>query len=328
MRNSILFAVVFAVFATACSDDSGGSLTVYSGRKEEIVAPLFERFEAETGIDLQVRYADSPDLAATLREEGSNTPADLFFAVDPASLGAVAEAGLFVVLGDDITSLVPSRFSDSNGLWVGTSGRSRVVVYDTRTVAGAELPDRVDGFTEAAWDGRLGIAPTNGSFVAFVAAMILSVGEDHTKQWLEGIADNSPTLYPKNSVIVAAVDDGEVDAGLVNHYYLLRRQAEVGETNATNHFLTAGGPGSLVMPAGVGIIEDSPEAREFVTFLLSSESQQFFASETFEYPVVPGIPADPRLPLIETLSQPDINLSDLAAVLDLATTLIADAGLL
>lgn len=335
-RNTLLsrvipIALVLVVTATACSDDSSDTLTVYSGRSEELVGALIDQFEAETGIAVEVRYASSTDLAATLREEGANSPADVFFAQDPASLGAIAEAGMFEELPEEILGLVSERFSDRDGLWVGVSARSRVVVYDSSRISPDDLPATVDGFTDPEWNGRLAIAPSNASFLAFVAAMILERGEDATREWLEALADNEPQTFSGNAPIVTAVDDGTVELGLVNHYYLLQLRAELGETTAANHFFATASPGSLVMPAGVGILNttDQGEAAErFVAFLLSQTAQEYFATETFEYPVIAGVAPDPILPPLSSLAQPDIDLSDLAAALDLATDLVAEAGLL
>lgn len=326
-----LIAVALTMVATACGDDSPTVLTVYSGRTEDLVGPLFEQFTAETGIDLQVRYAGSTDLAATLREEGANSPADVFFAQDPASLGAVAESGLLAELPEEVLGRVDPRFSDTDGRWVGTSGRARVVVYDSTMVSATELPDSIGGFTDPMWSGRVGIAPSNGSFLAFVAAMIVMDGEDATAEWLAGLAANRPGKYEKNSPIVAAVDGGEIETGLVNHYYLLRLQAEQGGTDAANHFLADGGPGSLVMPAGAGILATSAEpeaARRLVSFLLSDEAQQYFAEETFEYPLVSGVAPVAGLPPLDSLGAPALDLSALAGALDRATDLVAEAGLL
>ena len=330
MRRILAAIVAIGMLATACGGSDGGTLTVYSGRNEELVGPLIDLFTAETGIEVAVRYGDSPELAATIREEGNRSPADVFFAQDPASLGAVASADLLDRLPDEILAMVPGRFSDRDGRWVGTSGRARVVVYDTSRRSADELPTTIDGFTDPSWSGHLAVAPTNGSFLAFVAAMILIRGEDATSTWLEAIAANDARTYPKNSVIVAAVDDGDVEVGLVNHYYLLRRRAESGAGPAANHFL-AGGPGALVVPAGAGILASSnnrSEAERFVGFLLNSEAQRFFVTETFEYALVPGIPPNPALPPLESIDAPDLDLSDLAAALDRATDLVARAGLL
>ncbi len=331
VRRLILVTLAAALIASACGSDDA-TFTVYSGRSEELVAPLIQQFEDETGIDVVVRYGDSAELAATILEEGENSPADVFFAQDPASLGVVKLADHFEPIDDQLVARVPDRFSDDDQQWVGVSGRSRVVVYDTTKIDPAEFPATEDGFTDPEWKGRLGVAPTNGSFLAFVAAKILIDGEEATLEWLRGIAANEDPTYTSNSVIVAAVDDGEVDAGLVNHYYLFRRIAEEGsDVVAANHFLAGGGAGSLVMPAGAGILrtsDNADDATSFVDFLLSEPAQQYFAEETFEYPLVAGIAANPDLPALESLNPPALRLSELATVLDLATDLVAEAGLL
>jgi iron(III) transport system substrate-binding protein len=327
----VLLATVAIVAAGCSSSSENGAITLYSGRSEDLIQPVIDAFMDETGIEVTVKYADSANLAATLVEEGDASPADLFFAQDPASLGTVTLSGLFDRLPDDILSRVPGRFSDDAGTWVGTSGRARVVVYDSSELTPSDMPLTEDGFVEDVWRGRVGIAPTNGSFLSFVAAKILIDGEDATRAWLDGMAANSAPKYPKNSPIVAAVNAGELDAGLVNHYYLLRALAENPDEVGANFFFTTPTAGSLVMPAGVGILASSPnkdEALQFVEWLLDNETQRYFADETFEYPLVPGIDANEALPAIDTIPTPDINLSDLAGVLDTATDLVADAGLL
>jgi iron(III) transport system substrate-binding protein len=332
VRRIITIAVVAALVGTACSGDDGATtLTVYSGRSEELVGPLFEQFTAETGIGLEVRYAGSTDLAATIREEGDRSPADVFLAQDPASLGAVAIAGLFDPLPELLVDEVDPRFSDRERRWVGVSGRARVVVYDATRLSESDLPDDVTGFTDAAWQGRVAIAPGNGSFLAFVAAMVVMEGEEATRAWLEGMAANQPVRFEGNSPIVAAVDQGEIEVGLVNHDYLLRLIAEQGSSDAANHFLASGGPGSLVMPSGAGILASSDEtdaAKRFIEFLLGSEAQRYFAEQTFEYPLAAGVAPATGLPPLETLGAPDLDLSALAAALDVATDLVAEAGLL
>jgi iron(III) transport system substrate-binding protein len=329
VRRPAALLLASALLAAGCGGDDPGTLTVYSGRSEELVGPLFERFEEATGIGVEVRYADSPTLAATLREEGGNTPADVFWAQDPASLGAVALAGLFEPLPGDLLARVPGRFSDGDGRWVGTSGRSRVLVYDPDRVDAADLPEQIEELAGPAWEG-LAVAPANGSFLAFVAAMILTDGEAATRAWLEGLAANGAVGFSGNSAIVAAVNDGEAAAGLANHYYLLQLQAQAGEVSARNHFL-AGGPGALVMPAGAGVLAGSANgdaALRFVEFLLSDEAQRYVAEETFEYPLVAGIDPAPGLPPLEALRPPDLDLSRLAETIDAATDLVAEAGLL
>jgi iron(III) transport system substrate-binding protein len=299
---------------------------IYSGRAEELVSPLFASFTEETGIETEVRYGGSSELAATLIAEGEGTNADVFFAQDPASLGTVAP--MMKTLGDATLDLVDPTFNDRDGHWVGISGRARVVVYNTDS--NVPLPQTIDDMTDPVWADQLGIAPTNASFLAFVSAMILERGEDGTRAWLEAIAANHPTEYESNAPIVEATDNGELEGGLVNHYYLLRLRAEGLGKHAENYYIPAGDVGSLVMPAGIGIMSatDKPEtAQRFVDFLLAEKAQAFFATDTFEYPLIDGVPQPEGAPPLSEINSPDIDLSDLASVLDLATRLVAEAGL-
>ena len=329
MPRALISALIAGLLLISCGNDQAGSegpLVVYSGRSEELVGPLLGDFTTETGVELDVRYGGSSELAATLLAEGESTDADVFFAQDPASLGTVAS--LFAPLPQATLERVDSEFRDRDGLWVGTSGRARVVVYNTG--AGVQLPETIDDMTAPQWAGQLGIAPTNASFLAFVAAMILERGEDGTRAWLEALAANEPIDFEGNAPIVEATDSGELTGGLVNHYYLLQLRAEgLGQT-AENHFIPAGDAGSLVMPAGVGVLsatDQSDPAQQFVDFLLAEEAQAFFATDTFEYPLIAGVEGPAGTPPLSEIQAPDIDLSDLAGVLDDATRLVAEAGL-
>ena len=313
----------------AGSAEAGGKLVIYSGRSESLIAPLIERFEAETGIDARVNYAGTGALAATLLEEGGRSPADVFFAQDPGGLGAVIE--LIDTLPDELIGRVPDWARSPDSLWVGISGRARTVVYNTEKLGPEDLPDTLDGFTDPKWKGRIGWAPTNGSFQAMVTGMRLIWGEDRTQEWLEGIVANKPRVYPKNTPIVGAAGAGEIEVGFVNHYYLHRFLAEEGEGfGARNYFLPGGGPGSAVLVTGVGILKTSTNraaAERFVDYLLSADAQRYFAEQTFEYPLIDGIPSAALLPPLDGLNTPDIDVSDLG---DLAATqdLLRKAGVL
>jgi len=320
-------AVLAGLGAVAgCGDDD--TLTVYSGREERLVAPLFERFEAETGIDLEVRYGDSAELAATIQEEGDNTPADVFFAQDAGSLGAVSAR--LAPLPEAVLERVPRRFRDPDGRWVGTSGRVRVVVYNTEKYSDDDLPDTIFGYADARFRNRLGVAPTNASFQAFVTGMRLAVGEERTRRWLRALVRNGVKRYEKNLQIVEAVASGEIDAGLVNHYYLARVKQEQPDAPVANHFLRPGDPGALVNVAGVGVIEGSDRSEaaiRLVEFLLSEGGQRFFAEEVAEYPLVAGIPLPQGLPPLATLRGPAIPLEALGGELQPTLELLSEVGL-
>jgi iron(III) transport system substrate-binding protein len=328
VRRTAAICIAIAGLAVASCGSRTGSdgLVVYSGRSEELVQPVIAMFEEATGIDVEVRYASSPELAATLLAEGDATRADVFFAQDPASLGSVA--AVTSELPQEVLDLVPEQFRDTSGQWVGTSGRVRTFIYNLDD--DLELPQTIDDVTGPEWAGQLGIAPTNGSFLSFVSAMILERGEEATLEWLQAIAANDPIDYPSNLPVVSATDNGEIEGGLVNHYYLLQLRAEGAGQHAENWFIPAGDVGTLIMTAGAAIITgtDHPdEAREFVEFLLSQDAQHYFAEETYEYPLIEGVPPAEGLPALDEINSPDIDLSRLADVLDDATRLVAEAGL-
>jgi iron(III) transport system substrate-binding protein len=331
----LLGAVVLALAAAGCGGDdsgsSGGTLTIYSGREEELVKPLFDRFEQETGIDVEVRYGDSAELAATIAEEGDNSPADVFFAQDPGSLGAIEQAGRLATLPDSILNRVESRFRDPDKHWVGTSGRVRVVAYNTDELSPAELPNSILDYTDPKWKGKIGFPPTNASFQAFVSAMIIERGEEATRSWLEAIKANEPKLYERNSQVVEAVAAGEIEVGFVNHYYLYLVKEEQPDAPVANDFLPGEDPGALVSVAGAGVIEGSDqenEARQFVEFLLSDESQQFYVDEAeeAEYPLVDGIEPKEGLPPLSQLQGPQIQLDDLGPQLERTLELLNEVG--
>jgi iron(III) transport system substrate-binding protein len=316
--------------STSVSSPSG-TITIYSGRDEEFVGSLFEEFTAATGVDADVRYGDSAELAAQILEEGDGSPADVFFAQDAGSLGAVAEAGLFTQLSDEILDRVETRFRSDDGLWVGTSGRGRVLVYNVDAVADDELPASIYDLTDPAWKGRLGLPPTNSSFQAQVAAMIETQGTDATREWLDGIMANEPVFYEDNGATTRAVAAGEIDAGLVNHYYKFEVEAEDGALPIENHYFEAGDPGSFINTAGVGVLATAPNAegaQAFVDYLTGEPGQTFVAEDSWEYPVAPGYePSVDILPLSE-FEGPDVDLSTLGARLPEALDLLAQVGML
>jgi iron(III) transport system substrate-binding protein len=316
---------------TTGAPEPAQALIVYSGRNENFVAPVVEAFTEATGIEVRVRYGDgTSDLAATLLNEGETTDADVFWAQDPAWIGAIGDEGLLAALPDDILGQVDPPYQDADGQWVGVTARSRVFVYNPDLVAEDELPQTVAELTDPAWAGRIGIAPTNASFIAFVSAMELLEGPEATLAWLEGMAANGVEIFPGNGQIVSAVIAGDIDAGLVNHYYLLQAMADQGQVPAANHFLAPGDVGALVMATGVGVLEPSDNkeaALEFIRYLLAAEAQEHFSANLYEYGLANGGTTPEGQPDLADLAGPDINLSDLAAHLETSVDLIAQAGL-
>ena len=309
-----------------------GTLTLYAGREEELVQPLIDQFTADTGITVEVRYAGTTELAALLLEEGDATPADVFLSQDAGALGAVSKAGLFATLPDGISGAVDPGFTSTDGSWVGVTGRARVLTYDSEALEAADVPASVLDLTDAAWSGQVGIAPTNASFQSFVTALRVLEGEDVAREWLEGMVANDVQAYPKNTAILEAVQAGEIQIGLINHYYWYRALAELGEggMRAQLSFPEAGDSGSIVNVSGAGLLAgaaDDADALAFIEYLVSEAGQQYFVDATFEYPLVAAVDAPEALPALTELTNPELDLSDLDTLGD-TTALLTEVGLL
>jgi iron(III) transport system substrate-binding protein len=309
---------------------TGGSIVVYSGRSEDLVAPVLEMFTEATGIEVEARYGNTAEMAAAILEEGENSPADIYYAQDAGALGAIEAAGLFAPLPAETLEIVDPRFRSADGNWVGVTGRARVLVYNTDQLTEDVLPATVEELTGEAWADSVGWAPTNGSFQAFITAMRVINGEDATREWLQGMIDNGAVVFEGNGEIVRAVAAGEISTGLVNNYYIYEIAAEEGEAlPVANHFFEGGNLGSLVNISGLGVLNTSANAEgalALANYLLGEEAQTYFAESTFEYPLLAGVPTAEGLPPLAELDSPHIDLSNLAD-LEGTLALLAEVGL-
>ena len=308
------------------------SLTVYSGRGEALVQPLVERFSAETGIEVQVRYGGTAELAVLILEEGRASPADVFWGQDAGALGALSLAGRLTVLPEALTAGLPGIYASRGGLWIATSGRARVLAYSPERTVGELWPDSVFDLTDPAYRGRVAWAPTNGSFQAFVTAMRVVHGEEATEAWLRGMIANDVQAYRNNTTQVEAIAAGEVDYALVNNYYLLRFLANDPDYPVGQGFFADGDIGNLVNVAGAGIVNTSRNvaaAERFLAFLLEPASQAYFTNVVYEYPVVPGAQPNEALASFEALlaASPDVDL-DVLEDLEGTLELLREVGLL
>lgn len=315
--------------AAAASDKK---VVLYSGRAESLVQPLLDEFTAASGIAVEVRYAGTAELAAQLVEEGARTPAHLFLAQDAGALGVLTKQQLTTALPAATTALVPERFRDATGQWVGVTGRSRVLAYDGRALTEAQLPASVFDLTKPEWKGKVGVAPTNASFQSFVTAMRVLHGDARTSEFLAGLKANDPQLRERNGVIVSDIEAGTYPVGLVNHYYLFEKAKELNQEPGTLHtklaFFADGDVGALVNISGVALTKNQPDAdaQALVDHLLSPAGQTYFAAKTFEYPLVAGVAGPTGVPALADLKGPDVDLNDLDA-LQRSIELIKDAGL-
>jgi iron(III) transport system substrate-binding protein len=323
MRSSIASSLVLAtaVLLSGCSssteqESSPTELTIYSGRSQEFIAPFLAEWEKKSGIALKIRYADSAELAAQIREEGSNSPADIFLAQDAGSLGAVSLAGLFTTLGDEVGAEIQPQYIAADRSWIGVTGRARVFAYNPRLLT--DLPQSITDLANPVYKSKLGIAPTNSSFQAFVTALINAKGEDFTQKWLESLVKNDVQIFAKNSAIVEAIDSGKISIGLVNHYYTWEVSQGLGrKISAENGFFTSGDLGNMVNVSGAGILKSSKKyaaAEDLINYLTSQVVQSKFVAETHEYSLIADQISPAGLPSLSQIGAPSVDLESLAEI--------------
>lgn len=306
-------------------------LTLYSGRGEPLVAPIIAAFTAETGINVNVRYGGTAELAILLQEEAARSPADLYWAQDATALGTVA--AMMKPLPEDVVAAVPSAYRDMENRWVATSGRGRIIAVSTERTSADDLPASIFDLTGPEWKGRVVWAPTNGALHGHLTAMRAVLGDAPVREFLEAFIANDPIAVRNNTAIVQSILDGEGDIGLTNNYYVSRALSREAAAPVAQAMFEDGDLGNLLLVAAIGVLETSEhseEAVKFIEFLLSPKAQQFFVSDVQEFEVVPGstIPTGRMLTMDEVLqAAPDVDLNTLT---DLEGTLemLRDLGVL
>lgn len=326
--GAALLMAVGGLTACGTSGSDDGTVIMYSGRSAELVGPLVTRWDSD-GTKIDVSYDRK---ASQILEEGSASPADVFFAQDAGELGRLADAGLLEPLPNDITEVIDQRYRNDSG-WAAVTARSRVLAYNPNEVDGADLPAGIDGLLDPKYRGQIGFAPTNASFKSFVTGLRVLRGDDGARDWLTRFLANDPQKFEKNGQILDAVNDGTISLGLINHYYWAAAVQEKGEENVTSrlHFFSGGDPGALVNVSGAAVLKsatDKDAAFEVIRKLLNDDSQRYFAEDTGEYPIVTDVQVNvPGLPRLSELSPPAIDLDDLAD-LDGTERLLTQVGAL
>jgi iron(III) transport system substrate-binding protein len=317
---------------TACGDASGAEkLTVYSAQHESLVRAMLAGFTDETGIELEFRDANDSELANQIVEEGEASPADVFLTENSPSIDVVDQAGLLAPLDDATLEQVGEQYRPDSGTWVGFAARSTVLAYNPASVDESERPASILDLADPAYEGRVGIAAGGADFQAIVSAVLALEGEDATREWLTGLERNAE-VYTSNTAVMKAVDENEVEVGVMYHYYWYRDQAEGGliGDDAKLHYFGNADPGAFLSVSGAGVLasSDQPkEAQRLVAFLTSKAAQEKLAeSSALEYAVGTGVASAEALPPLEELGAPDVDPGSLNA--PLVTELMQEVGLL
>ncbi|MDE0614610.1 MAG: extracellular solute-binding protein [bacterium] len=330
-----LEGVAATVYNGKCADDNGTSVTVYSGRSENLMKPVFDAFACESGTSVRVRWGSSTDLALLIDTEGDRTEADVFISRSPGPVGFLEANDHLTSMDSSVLDLVNDDHRGDNGTWIGFSGRKRVLVHNLDSVPPSELPTSVFDLTEPEWSGRVAIPATNGSFVDWFTVFRDQYGNDVATEWLSDMVDNDARYYPNNVAIVEAAARGEIDVGLVNHYYNYRLAADAeaaGEQHrAANYDLSDEDIGSLLIITAATMtknVEDQEAAQSFIAYLLSPSAQRFFTRNTFEYPLAGGVEPNPVLPPLTALSIGSVDFDALGGGFEATEDIIQRSGIL
>jgi iron(III) transport system substrate-binding protein len=285
-----------ALALSACGSSGGGrALTLYSGQHEQTTSLLVAAFEKQTGIKVQVRFGDEASLGQQVLQEGSSSPADVFYSENSPVLEALREHGRLAPVAASTLAAVPRAYNAAGGDWVAVSARISALVYNTSQIGPASLPASILELVEPRFNGKVAFAPSETDFQPLVAAIIKLDGEAAAERWLKGL-QSSGKVYPDNEAVVTQVNDGQSGLAPVNHYYWYRLRAELGAggTHSALHYFKPGDVGELVDVSGAAALSSSShpaEAQRFLAFLVSAAGQQVLAhSKSYEYPLRPGVP--------------------------------------
>jgi iron(III) transport system substrate-binding protein len=318
--------------ATGCAgSDDGDELLIYNAQHESLTKEWIEAFTNETGIKVTYRHGSDTEIGNQLIAEGGASPADVFLTENSPAMAAVERAGLLADLEPDTLNQLPEQYRPPTGKWTGIAARTTVFVYNTDRLRPDQLPRSMLDLQRPEWKGRWGAPPARPDFQAIVAALLQLQGEAATAQWLAGMKQNA-VLEDNNVSTLEAVNAGEIDGGIIYHYYWYRDQAETKENsgNTALHYFKNQDPGAFISVSGGGVLASSKkkdQAQQFIRFVTSKAGQEVLEKGTsFEYPVASGVPANPALPPLDELQAPNVDPSKLNA--QKVSDMMTQAGLL
>ena len=337
--TALALATTAALALTACGSSSleakgnldPTKLTIYSAQHENLTQAWAKAFQDKTGIKVQIRYGSDSSMAAQIVQEGSKSPADVFLTENSPAMSIVDNADLFAPVSEDALAPIPEQYVPSSKNWTGFIARSTVAMYNTDQASEADMPDSILDFADPEWAGRVAYSPTGADFQAIVSAVLETEGEEATREWLAGLAENGEELQ-NNLVVLQSVNEGDVEAGIAYHYYWYRDQMEAGDNSDASalHFFDGQDPGAFVSVSGAGVLESSEHpgnAQRFVEFLTSAEGQQAIAdSYALEYPLNPEASLPEDVKPFDELEPPVIDVATLNG--PKVTEMMTEAGLL
>jgi iron(III) transport system substrate-binding protein len=329
LKKALLATAVFSASHVYAADTVG--IVVYNAQHESLTKAWVEGFTEETGIPVTLRNGDDTEMGNQIVQEGADSPADVFLTENSPAMVLLDNAGLFSPIDPGTLEHVDTAYRPAHGKWVGIAARSTVFVYNPSKLPEANLPKSIMDLAAPAWKGRWGASPGGADFQAIVAAMLEQKGEAATLDWLKAMKTNF-TAYRGNSSVLKAVNAGQIDSGVIYHYYSFVDQAKTGENskNTALHYFKHKDPGAFVSISGAGVLASSKHqehAQAFVKWITGKDGQAILKDgKSFEYAVGKNAQSNPKLVPLSQLDAPNVD----AAKLDSkkAVELMTQAGLL
>ncbi len=309
------------------------TLTLYSAQHPQVDAMLMAAFTKATGIPVQVREGEGPDIAAQILQEGVDSPADVFFTENSPELNLLDEKGLLAPVDPATLAQVPAQYNAADGHWLGVLARENVLAYNPSLIRESALPASLLDLASPAWKGKIGFAPSDADFLPLVSAVIKQYGKTKALAWLDGLKANG-TVYQDDEGAVAAVARGSVAVAIINNYYWYRLETDLGpaKINSRIYHFRNGDIGGLINISGAAVLKSSKHpaaAQKFLAFLVSPAAQEMLGKSDidYEYPLRPGVPPNAKLTPFKALAPPAINVSQLGDDQE-AGALLQQAGLI
>lgn len=327
---ALLSSSLFLSTQSVAADNSEG-IVVYNAQHENLVKSWVDGFTKETGIKVTLRNGDDSELGNQLVQEGSASPADVFLTENSPSMVLVDNANLFAPLDADTLKQVPAEYRPAHGRWIGIAARSTVFVYNPEKLNEQQLPESLMDLAKPEWKGRWAASPSGADFQAIVSAMLALKGEKATLEWLKAMKANF-VAYKGNSTVMKAVNAGQIDSGVIYHYYRFVDQSKTGENskNTQLYYFKHQDPGAFVSLSGGGVLASSKhkaQAQAFIKYITGKEGQESLrTNNAFEYAVGVNAASNPKLVPLKDLDAPKVEPSTLNSkkVIELMT----QAGLL
>ncbi len=312
---ALLSSSLFLSTQSVAADNNEG-IVVYNAQHENLVKSWVDGFTKETGIKVTLRNGDDSELGNQLVQEGSASPADVFLTENSPSMVLVDNANLFAPLDADTLKQVPAEYRPAHGRWIGIAARSTVFVYNPEKLNEQQLPKSLMDLAKPEWKGRWAASPSGADFQAIVSAMLALKGEKATLEWLKAMKANF-VAYKGNSTVMKAVNAGQIDGGVIYHYYRFVDQSKTGENskNTQLYYFKHQDPGAFVSLSGGGVLASSKhkaQAQAFIKYITGKEGQESLrTNNAFEYAVGVNAASNPKLVPLKDLDAPKVEPSTL-----------------